>query len=258
MFDLKKYGITYDGIAFQSGKKDEKTMLMREETFQDFVEIVKPFSLKAAYLMVIYKHINTSHRPYLMATFNELALEMGTQPRVLRRYSKDLKKDELLLYQKLEKQDARVEDQYIFSMGSKFERWIWRSKLFDIIKKDQNVIYVDNIENRVDNFEGPENQRVHDGPPKDSKGSVTDPQRVHSGPPQEFKLAEIIELSRQKSAPVFSLPSINLSSVFESDEILKKMNPKRTQEEHARLIRQQIAEARAQEEKLQGSQRMGL
>lgn len=227
---LTKYGINYDpSISFVPSKKktkDNRTMLMLEKTFQEFVEIVKPFSLKAAYLMVVYKKVNLGHKPYVLATFRELAEELGTTDEVLRRYSKNLKKDELLHYEKLKAADARVKDQYIFQMGPKFQNYVWRSKLFDIIKKDQNVVYVERVDGQnvdnsgkcVDNSDDQEEGAVHNGLSNSSKQSTTDCTTVHNGLPRNFQFAEIIELARQKSPPVFSLSSINMSSVSEKSE----------------------------------------
>jgi hypothetical protein len=222
--NLAKYGISYKDVEFRAGKnkKDEKNMLMREQTFQEFVEIVKPFSLKAAYLMLIYKKLVLIHKPYLITTFRQLAEELETEFRTLKRYSAALKEDGLLHYAKLEKKDSRIRGQYIFSMGPKFKNWIWKSKVFDVIKKDQNIFCVDKVENDVDNFTSKKHEVVHSPPLKFKKCSTTDHLVVHHGPLHKMQIPEIIDLSNEKGAPVFSLSSINMSSVHREIQISPK------------------------------------
>lgn len=229
--DLKKYGITYEGVEFRvsKDKQGEKNMLMRAQTFQEFIEIVRPFSLKAAYLMLIYKHLNLSHRPYLVRTFNELSNELGTEFRVLKRYSKSLKEDGLLVYSKLSPEDASISDQYIFSMGPKFSKWMWKSKIFDLVKSDHGGDKVGNI---GDNYQQINVEVVHNEPPETAKGSTADHQMNHYGPPEKSQHTENIEESNSPNIPVFSSSSIYMSSVSEKlpNGLEKgKLNPIRLQ-----------------------------
>lgn len=235
----KKPGISYEGVTFDTGGKKEKEriMVIREETFEQFINLVRGVSLKTAFLMLIYQKIILKHRPFLVATFKSLANELDTDSRVLRRYAKQLK-DEGLLAVGLPAADiSKQPDEHLFTMGSKFERWIWRSKLFKKVQLD----YVNNSESHVDKSASEEQQGVHYGPPNEPKGSTTDPQRVHHGPPINLQPSEIVNQFIQKKPLSSSSSSFYLSSVRQGDTHVSQKTGKTVEEESREKFKIQLA-----------------
>lgn len=129
--------------------KGKKVMTINRDTFDQFIEIVSLFSQKAAVLMDLYKELVVAHQPHIRFTFSELGTKLEMDPCNLRNYCKALKKEGLLLFAKVEISDrlkSKGPDQYIFSMGPKFEKWLWESNHFKTKKKE----YVDNSLSAVD------------------------------------------------------------------------------------------------------------
>jgi hypothetical protein len=212
ILDLSKYEISCEGVAFEAGNKKGtgQNMLMREETFDQFIEMVRCYSpIETAFMLIIYKKIVVRHKPYIFLTFAEIAEELHTNPRVIRRYSKKLMVAGILQFAKLEKCDSKIPNQYVFTMGPKFQKWIWKSKLFEKAKQD----YVDNSSRRVDESQYEKNERVHAGPLTGEKGSMPDPQWVHAEPPQNDHNSGIIEESGEIPPLSSLMSSINMSSV---------------------------------------------
>lgn len=244
-------------MSFKPGNKKgtERTILMRAETFQQLINLVKLVSLKTAFLMTVLMKNQLGHKPLWIGTYRELADELNIDPRDLRKYSKSFKTSGLLICTKLHTQDAKKPDQYIFTMGPKFHRWLWQSRLFDKIKMD----YVHNFETLVDNFSDSKNQRGHGAPPIPAKGGVVPPQRVHGAPPENsISIQFKANLSEKNSLFPFS-SSLSMSSVSETgDEINISQGDRKpwgklakgdqiNQKEHAERVMKQVKESKAKQ-----------
>lgn len=224
---LENYGVSYEGVGFRSGKKNDPTLLIRAETFSQFIQIIRQVSLKTAFLLTVFKRILLRHKPLIGASFQNLAQELDTSPEVLRRYAKQFQQEGLLHFKKLAKKDSTIPDEYVFTMGPKFENWMWNSRLFEKAKRD----HVDNSQPHVDKFSDPKSQTVHYGLSDDPKQSTTDCQTVHYGPQSKMHIGDILKQIAPGSALSSLSPSLYLSSQKagerDTDVSLGKREPKR-------------------------------
>lgn len=213
--DLEQHGISYDGVSFKSGSREagDRGLLIREGTFDQLIEITKLVSLKTAFLLLIFKKLIRGHQPRIYCTFNKLADELGTDSCVLRRYAKSLKTQGLLHFDKLKSSEMKEADEYVFTMGSKFERWLWKSKLFEKTKTDyMRQKGGDNSHTDVDKSEHEKTQTDHHGLSENAKQTITDCldfETVHGGLPLDVQPSEIVRNLLNK----MPLSSVPLSSV---------------------------------------------